>query len=81
MGNADLKNQVNVSELSRFDFQFLSAIRDVERDLFKGNNMLLKEVIDFYMDYEIKNDVNLEIQEKLDKIQQKKIVLLKNQRN
>lgn len=43
--------------------------------------MLLKEVIDFYMDYEIKNDVNLEIQEKLDKIQQKKIVLLKNQRN
>ncbi|MEK4444118.1 MULTISPECIES: ATP-dependent nuclease [unclassified Niallia] len=72
VGNADLKNQVNVSELSRFDFQFLSAIRDVERDLFKGNNMLLKEVIDFYMDYEIKNDVNLEIQEKLDKIQQKK---------
>ncbi|WP_394549099.1 ATP-dependent nuclease [Priestia aryabhattai] len=72
VGNPDLKNQVNSSELSRFDFQFLSAIRDVERDLFKGNNTLLKEVIDFYMDYDIKNDGNLDINEKLDKIQSKK---------
>jgi len=72
IGNPDLKNQVNYSELSRFDFQFLSAIRDVERDLFKGNNALLKEVIDFYMDYDIKNNVNLVQNEKLDKIQSKK---------
>lgn len=34
-------------EINRFDFQFLTAIRDVERDLFKGNNSLLREVIDF----------------------------------
>lgn len=72
VGNPDLKNQVNSPELSRFDFQFLSAIRDVERDLFKGNNTLLKEVIDFYMDYDIKNDGSLDINEKLDKIQSKK---------
>ncbi|MFA1710260.1 ATP-dependent endonuclease [Peribacillus frigoritolerans] len=72
VGNPDLKNQVNSSELSRFDFQFLSAIRDVERDLFKGNNALLKEVIDFYMDYDIKNDGNLDVNEKLDRIKSKK---------
>ncbi|PGE93299.1 ATP-dependent endonuclease [Bacillus pseudomycoides] len=72
VGNPNLKNQVNSSELSRFDFQFLSAIRDVERDLFKGNNTLLKEVIDFYMDYDIKNNKSLDINEKLDEIQSKK---------
>ncbi|WP_216827871.1 ATP-dependent nuclease [Alkalihalobacterium elongatum] len=72
VGNPDLQNQVNSSELSRFDFQFLSAIRDVERDLFKGNNALLKEAIDFYMDYDIKNDRDLNENEKLEKIQFKK---------
>lgn len=72
VGNPNLKNQVNSSELSRFDFQFLSAIRDVERDLFKGNNALLKEVIDFYMDYDIKNNKNLDVNEKLEEIQCKK---------
>lgn len=72
VGNPNLRHQVNPSELSRFDFQFLSAIRDVERDLFKGNNALLKEVIDFYMDYDIKNDGNLDANEKLKEIQSKK---------
>lgn len=72
VGKPDLKNQISSSELSRFDFQFLSAIRDVDRDLFKGNNTLLKEVIDFYMDYDIKSNKNLNINEKLDKIQYKK---------
>ncbi|WP_419393424.1 ATP-dependent nuclease [Cytobacillus praedii] len=72
VGNPNLKNQVSFSELSRFDFQFLSAIRDVERDLFKGNNALLKEVIDFYMDFDIKNDGDLNANEKLEKIQSKK---------
>ncbi|RXZ02186.1 ATP-dependent nuclease [Fictibacillus sp. S7] len=72
VGNPELKNQVSSSELSRFDFQFLTAIRDVERDLFKGNNALLKEVIDFYMDYDIKSDKSLDINQKLEKIQAKK---------
>ena len=55
---------MNQTELSKFDFQFLSAIRDVERDLFKGNNSLLKDVIDFYMDYDIKSNVELNDNEK-----------------
>jgi putative ATP-dependent endonuclease of OLD family len=42
--------------LQKFDFQFLDAIRDVERDMLTGKNTLLREVFDFFMDYEIKID-------------------------
>lgn len=42
--------------LQKFDFQFLDAIRDVERDMLTGRNTLLREVFDFFMDYEIKID-------------------------
>uniref|UniRef100_UPI0015D3884F ATP-dependent nuclease n=1 Tax=Acinetobacter sp. YH1901134 TaxID=2601199 RepID=UPI0015D3884F len=42
--------------LSKFDFQFLDAIRDVERDMLTGKNTLLKNVFDFFMDYDIKSD-------------------------
>ena len=36
--------------LKKFDFQFLKAVRDVERDMYTGNNSLLKDVIDFFID-------------------------------
>ena len=42
--------------LQKIDFQFLNAIRDVERDMLTGRNTLLREVFDFFMDYEIKID-------------------------
>lgn len=38
-----------------FDFQFLDAIRDVERDMHTGRNALLREVLDFFMDFEVKS--------------------------
>ena len=72
VGDPKLKTQLNQTELSKFDFQFLSAIRDVERDLFKGNNSLLKDVIDFYMDYDIKSNVELNDNERINLIDQKK---------
>ena len=46
-------------EINRFDFQFLTAIRDVERDLFKGNNSLLRSNR-LFMDYDIKSNSELE---------------------
>ncbi|MFF2528836.1 ATP-dependent endonuclease [Brevibacillus sp. NPDC058079] len=55
-GNPDYKQVADSESLKKIDFQFLDAIRDVERDLFTGKNTLLREVIDFFMDYEIKND-------------------------
>jgi len=42
--------------LQKFDFQFLDAIRDVERDMLTGRNTLLRDVFDFFMDYEIKKE-------------------------
>jgi len=55
-GNEKLKMSVDNDILNKFDFEFLQPIRDVERDLSSGNNSLLKEVIDFFIDYDIKND-------------------------
>ncbi|PAD92929.1 ATP-dependent nuclease [Shouchella clausii] len=55
-GNPDYKQVADSESLKKIDFQFLDAIRDVERDLFTGRNTLLREVIDFFMDYEIKSD-------------------------
>ncbi len=38
------------------DFQFLDAIRDVSHDLYAGYNPLLRDVLNFFIDYSVKND-------------------------
>ena len=69
-GEATNQNQADNELLQRFDFQFLDAIRDVERDLVSGRNVMLKEVLHFFLDYEIKSstdkalDKNKEIKDK-----------------
>ena len=69
-GEATNQNQADNELLQRFDFQFLDAIRDVERDLVSGRNVILKEVLHFFLDYEIKSstdkalDKNKEIKDK-----------------
>lgn len=55
-GDTLLKQIADTESLNKIDFQFIDAIRDVERDLFTGKNTLLREVIDFFMDFEIKNN-------------------------
>lgn len=42
--------------LGQIDFQFLDAIRDVSHDLYAGYNPLLKDVLNFFIDYSVKND-------------------------
>jgi len=49
------QNQADSEYLNRFDFQFLDAIRDVERDMLTGKNTLLRDVLDFFIDYDIKS--------------------------
>lgn len=39
--------------LNRFDFQFLDAIRDAEKEMFYGNNTLLRDVLNYFLDYDI----------------------------
>jgi putative ATP-dependent endonuclease of OLD family len=55
-GDPDLKVVADSESIHKFDYQFLNAIRDVERDMFTGRNTLLREVVDFFIDFEIKNN-------------------------
>lgn len=43
-------------KLAQIDFQFLDAIRDVSRDLYAGYNPLLRDVLNFFIDYNVKDD-------------------------
>jgi putative ATP-dependent endonuclease of OLD family len=71
-GNPNMLKIADSESLQKFDFQFLDAIRDVERDMFSGRNTLLREVLDFFMDYEVKNDHTKTIEERNTVIKQKK---------
>lgn len=53
----DISNQAvaDSESLQKFDFQFLDAIRDVDRDMLTGRNTLLRDVFNFFMDYDIKS--------------------------
>jgi len=62
-GDPILQNQAESENLQKFDFQFLNAIRDVERDMFTGRTTLLRDVLQFFMDYEIKKDESKTLEE------------------
>jgi len=55
IGDPADQRQVDWEDYRKFDFQALDAIRDVERDMHTGRNALLREVLDFFLDYEIKS--------------------------
>ena len=64
VGDPKNKASVNIEDLRKFDYQFLDAIRDVERDMLTGRQTLLKKIIDFYLDYDIKSgDLDDEMKE------------------
>jgi predicted ATP-dependent endonuclease of OLD family len=54
-GNANLLVTADPETIQKFDFQFVNAIRDVERDMFSGRNTLLRAVLDFFLDYDEKS--------------------------
>lgn len=72
----DIVNQATADSesLQKIDFQFLNAIRDVERDMLTGRNTLLREVFDFFMDYDIKIDTTKDNKQKYQEIKAKKII-------
>lgn len=51
--------QPESDKLERFDFQFLGAMRNVEDDMFYGRNTMLKDVLNFFIDYGIKTNGEL----------------------
>lgn len=54
-GNPEKKEKVDSEWLDKFDFQFLDAIRDAEKQMFYGNNTLLKSVLSYFLDYDLTN--------------------------
>ena len=46
--------------LNRFDFQFLDAIRDAEKEMFFGDHTLLRDVLNYFLDYDISNGSDFE---------------------
>jgi len=72
-GNLVNQSVADSESLQRFDFQFLNAIRDVERDMLSGRNTLLRDVFNFFMDYEIKSDPVKTEEEKLKAIKLNRI--------
>jgi predicted ATP-dependent endonuclease of OLD family len=81
VGSPENKTIVDYDVLNKFDFQFLDAIRDVERDMFTGKNILLKEVLDFFIDYDIKNDSSKKKEEKIEAINEKREKFRKDAKN
>jgi putative ATP-dependent endonuclease of the OLD family len=72
-GNIENQIAADSENLKKFDFQFLDAIRDVERDMFSGKNTLLRNVLDFFMDFDIKSNKTLDDGEKEQMISSKKV--------
>ena len=50
--------QPEMDKLDRFDFQFLGAMRNIEDDMFYGRSTVLKDVLNFFIDYGIKTNEN-----------------------
>src|SRR5690625_1017156 len=71
VGEPNNKATVNIEDLRKFDYQFLDAIRDVERDMLTGRQTLLKKIIDFYLDYDIKSS-DLDDEKKEAKLNEKR---------
>ena len=54
-GDPSKQEKAESENLDRFDFQFLDAIRDAERQMFFGNNTLLRDVLNYFLDYDLTN--------------------------
>ena len=53
-GAIDNPVQPEMDKLERFDFQFLGAMRNVEDDMFYGRSTMLRDVLNFFIDYGVK---------------------------
>jgi len=72
-GLPEKQEKADAENLDRFDFQFLSAIRDAERQMFFGNNTLLRDVLNYFLDYDLTGGQGFEnlTDEKLQQLKEK----------
>ena len=59
-GDPKKEEVADPDNLNRFDFQFLDAIRDAEKEMFFGNHTLLRDVLNYFLDYDISNGSDFE---------------------
>jgi putative ATP-dependent endonuclease of the OLD family len=52
-GKPERKQKVDFEWLDKFDFQFLDAVRDAEKQILNGNNTLLKHVMNYFLDFDL----------------------------
>jgi len=59
-GNPDSMNRAESEWLEKFDCRSLSAFRDVESEMLTGRNPLLKQVLNYFLDFDLQdNDAQL----------------------
>jgi putative ATP-dependent endonuclease of OLD family len=56
-GNPLSKNRVESEYLEKFDCTFLDALRNVENSIYNGKNSLLKNVLSYFLDYNLKSSI------------------------
>jgi putative ATP-dependent endonuclease of OLD family len=54
-GKLESRNRAEYELLEKFDCQFFDALRDVEREMLTGRNPLLKQVLNHFLDYGLRN--------------------------
>jgi predicted ATP-dependent endonuclease of OLD family len=59
-GNVKNKETASNELLEKFEFQFLDAIRDAEKQMFFGSNTILKDVLNYFLDYGLTSGKKLE---------------------
>ncbi|KUG17087.1 putative atp-dependent endonuclease of the old family [hydrocarbon metagenome] len=53
-GNPDSMNKAELEWLEKFDCRLLGAFRDVESEMLTGRNPLLKQVLNYFLDFDLR---------------------------
>lgn len=79
-GDPQREEVADPENLNRFDFQFLDAIRDAEKEMFYGNNTLLRDVLNYFLDYDISKGCDFEelSEEQKNSIKQREVEFIDN---
>lgn len=59
-GPASAQNQAQGEDLKKIDFEFVNALRNVEDEIYGGRAALLKDVLQYFLDYDLNDDENRE---------------------
>lgn len=58
-GKPEQNRSVDSADMHKIDFQFVGALRDVERDMFSGRDDLLKDVLGYFLDFDVTSNQKL----------------------